>query len=410
MVMATVLDDIVQQLLQALPGDAPAGRWMRYEREFMEIPKLREEDDPSLPMGEWERPIVKADWRKVADACVQLMRHHTKDFQLAGWLCDAWIRTARMDGLCAGLLLTSGLAERYWDAAWPAIEAGDTDRRVAPFVWMNANLPLTLRLNVVLLPTALHRAEAVTLLDWERAPTADDAKSGDGQPRSRREIRDSVKLVDGDGLRALSQRAAEGLATLQALSACLDNKLGRESPSLSKLGATLEAVRMAADSLLQELPAPVVDVPPQEATADEGTAVDDTLGGPSTASGTDADSGGHAAAAIAARAAQLAAQLAAQAAIQAATQAATTSTSATMATASVQGATAGLHNREQAYAALAAIAAYLETVEPHSPTPYMVQRAVALGQMGLPQMVKEVSASAGSLDKFFELLGIAPPN
>ncbi len=25
----TVLDDIVQQLLQALPGGAPAGRWMR---------------------------------------------------------------------------------------------------------------------------------------------------------------------------------------------------------------------------------------------------------------------------------------------------------------------------------------------------------------------------------------------
>ncbi len=378
MVTTTVLDDIVQQLLQALPGDAPAGRWMRYEREFMEIPKLREEDDPNLPMGEWERPIVKADWRKVADACVQLLREHTKDFQLAGWLCDAWIRTARMDGLCAGLALASGLAERYWDDAWPAIEDGDADRRVAPFVWMNANLPLTLRLNVVLLPAALHRAEAVTLLDWERAPTADDAKSGDGQPRSRREIRGSVKPVDGDGLRALSQRASAGLATLRALSDCLDGKLGQESPSLIKLGATLEAVRMAADSLLQELPAPVVEAPteaPTEALA--GDAGDADVDGPTAEQG----------------------------AVQAATPQA-----ATRATASVQGGPTVFRNREQAYEALAAIADFLKTVEPHSPTPYLVQRAVALGQMGLPQMVKEVSASAGSLDKFFELLGIAPPN
>lgn len=382
--MATTFDDIAQQLLQPLAGDAPAGRWMRYEREFMEIPKLREEDDPSLPMGEWERPIVKADWRKVADACVQLLRDHTKDFQLTGWLCDAWIRTARIDGLCAGLVLASGIAERYWNDAWPAIEDGDTDRRVAPFVWMNANLPLTLRLNVVLLPSALHRAGAVTLLDWERAPTADDAKSGDGQPRSRREIRDSVKPADGDGLRALSQRASEGLATLRVLSDCLDDKLGQESPSLSKLAATLEAVRMAADSLLQELPAPIVETAPQEMPLDAGAAgadIDGTMTGQAAGSGTGADSSAHAAA-------------------QAATSAAATA----------QGGTAGFRNREQAYEALAAIAVYLQTVEPHSPTPYMVQRAVALGQMGLPQMVREVSASAGSLDKFFELLGIAPPN
>ncbi|MEO0318819.1 MAG: hypothetical protein RL404_2496, partial [Pseudomonadota bacterium] len=263
--MGTPYDDIAQQLLQPLAGESPTGRWMRYEREFMDITKLREEDDPSLPMGEWERPIVKADWRKVADACVQLLREHTKDFQIAGWLCDAWIRTARMDGLCAGLALVSGMAERYWDDAWPAIVDGDADRRVAPFVWMHTNLPLTLRLHLQLLPAALHRADAVTLLEWERAATADDAKSVEGQPRSRREIRDSVKPADGEGLRALSQRAAFGLATLQALTLCLDDKLGQESPSLSKLAATLEAVRMAADSLLRELPAPVVAAVPSPA-------------------------------------------------------------------------------------------------------------------------------------------------
>ncbi len=385
--MSSVLETIVQQLLQPLAGDAPGGRWMRYEREFMEIPKLREEDDPNLPMGEWERPIVKADWRKVAEACVQLLQSHTKDFQVAGWLCDAWIRTARMDGLCAGLVLVSGLAERYWNDGWPTIEDGDADRRVAPFVWMNTNLPLTVRLNMVLLPTAPHRADAVTLLDWERAPTADDARSGAGQPRSRREIRDSVKPADGDSLRGLSQRASEGLATLQALSDCLDDKLGQESPSLSKLATTLEALRMAADSLLQELPVPVAEVaevaelvqPADDNAAGagaDGVMADDATG---------ADRDQHAAIALAA------------------SRAHATGTPA-------PAAMAGWRNREQAYEALGAIASYLQSVEPHSPTPYLIRRAVQLGQMGLPQMVKEVSVSAGSLDKFFEMLGIAPPN
>ncbi len=370
--MGTALDDIVQQLLQPLAGDSPTGRWMRYEREFMDITKLREEDDPSLPMGEWERPIVKADWRKVADTCVQLLGEHTKDFQIAGWLCDAWIRTARMDGLCAGLALASGIAERYWDGAWPALDDGDADRRVAPFVWMHANLPLTLRLHVQLLPAALHRAEAVTLLEWERAPTADDAKSGDGQPRSRRAIRDSVKPADGDGLRELSRRASAGLATLQALTGCLDDRLGPESPSLSKLAATLEAVRMAADSLLQELPAPVAAVVPDP-------------GGDSYVAGADT-------------------------AIVEGNAGDSPERHASPDTASLPAPTTVYRNREQAYEALTAIAAYLQGIEPHSPAPFMVQRAVDLGRMSLPQMVKDVSASAGSLDKFFELLGISPQN
>ncbi|MEO0318706.1 MAG: hypothetical protein RL404_2383, partial [Pseudomonadota bacterium] len=171
--------------------------------------------------------------------------------------------------------------------------------------------------------------------------------------------------------------AAFGLATLQALTLCLDDKLGQESPSLSKLAATLEAVRMAADSLLRELPAPVeapvADVPVAEAVTT--VAKDGESAGPSL------ESLGH--------------PLSVQS--QALENKAGVPQNS-------------LRDREQAYATLMAVATYLQTIEPHSPTPYLVQRAVALGQMGLPQMVKEVSASAGSLDKFFELLGIAPPN
>ena len=375
MMSMQTLDDIVRQLLQPLPGPAPTGRWMRYERAFMELPRLREEDNPTLPMGEWERPMVKADWRKVATACVQLLQDDTKDFQLAGWLCDAWIRMARMEGLCAGLSLTAGLAANYWETAWPAIEDGETERRVAPFVWMNENLPLTLRLHVALLPPALHRAEAVTLLDWERAPTADDAKSGDGQPLSRREIRNSVKPADGEGLRALSQRASEGLAMLQALSTSLDDKLGQDSPSLNKLAAALEVLRLAADSLLQELPAPVAV---NDETNESGMTAE-TSSSPSP-----------------------------QSSPSATVSAPVTSAQGNLAAAS--GATSApsttINNRADAYAALNALADYLQQLEPHSPTPYLVRRATQLGQMALPQMVSEVTASAGSLEKFFELLGI----
>jgi type VI secretion system protein ImpA len=55
---------------------------------------------------------------------------------------------------------------------------------------------------------------------------------------------------------------------------------------------------------------------------------------------------------------------------------------------------------------LDAAARYLAEIEPHSPTPYLIRRAAQLGQMSLPEMLAEVTADAGSLDKFFSLLGV----
>jgi type VI secretion system protein ImpA len=371
------LDVLVQQLLSPLAGSDPAGRWMRYERSFTDMARLREEDDPLLPMGEWERPLLKADWRKVADACTRMLAEDTKDFQVAAWLCDAWIRTAHLGGLCAGLDLIAGIAERYWTAAWPALEADDADKRVAPFVWMNAHLPLTLRLSVFLLPSALHREMPITLLEWERATSADDARSVKGERPSRREVRESVKPVDAEWLRQVVLGADKALDTLNKLIRCLDVQLKEASPSLSKLTDTIEGLRQAAQSLLQELEASMAEMSTMSTMS--ASAVNDTAtvtGSPIGALSAPEDTN-----------------------LSALANAGPTFTATSN----------SLHDRKQAYAALVSIASYLQSVEPHSPTPYLIQRAVELGQMSLPDMIKEVNTSAGSLDRFFELLGISPP-
>jgi len=38
----------------------------------------------------------------------------------------------------------------------------------------------------------------------------------------------------------------------------------------------------------------------------------------------------------------------------------------------------------------------------------MIERALALGTMPLPEMIAAINASAGSMDRFFELLGLTP--
>ena len=63
-------------------------------------------------------------------------------------------------------------------------------------------------------------------------------------------------------------------------------------------------------------------------------------------------------------------------------------------------------SREDAYRMLEAVAAYLQKAEPHSPTPYLVKRAVTWGRMSLADLMQEVVREEGDIARYFSLLGI----
>jgi hypothetical protein len=92
------LFDVVDALLKPLPGDEPTGTSARYDPVIAEIRIARESDDPSLPQGEWERPLKKADWSLVASLCIQTLSERSKDLQIAAWLSEAWIHQHQVDG------------------------------------------------------------------------------------------------------------------------------------------------------------------------------------------------------------------------------------------------------------------------------------------------------------------------
>jgi type VI secretion system protein ImpA len=63
-------------------------------------------------------------------------------------------------------------------------------------------------------------------------------------------------------------------------------------------------------------------------------------------------------------------------------------------------------NREEAYAALDRIANFLLNAEPHSPTPYLIRRAVKWGKLSLPQLMAEIMREEGDLNKIMDILGV----
>ena len=65
-----------------------------------------------------------------------------------------------------------------------------------------------------------------------------------------------------------------------------------------------------------------------------------------------------------------------------------------------------IRNRTEAYQMLSAAADYLLIHEPHSPTPYLVKRAVAWGHMTLMELLNELVNDNQDLKQIYTLLGL----
>lgn len=63
-------------------------------------------------------------------------------------------------------------------------------------------------------------------------------------------------------------------------------------------------------------------------------------------------------------------------------------------------------NRDEAYQTLEALARYLSAIEPHSPTPYLIRRAVNWGHLPLPELMAEIMEEEGDLNRLVQLLGL----
>ena len=366
----------VEHILMPLSGSEPAGISLRYDPIIPEIRTAREADDPSLPQGEWERPLKKSDWPLVASHCSQLLQERSKDLQLASWLTEAWIHLYQLDGLQAGVAMLSGLIEQHWEGLHPRLDdEGDCEARVAPLVWLNETLPLTLRLHVGLMTLPDRKPSRISLEDWIKAPLASTAtspsSSADGPPTLSRD--DLVKFGSSTGAEDLllkRKHLRSIMSEWKKLDDVVDQKLGTEAPSLSRVGDAMAQMDRMVTSLLAVRGEPA---PAHEAQAD--TFGDDTV---NTEPGVQAEPVGPLSAPLKKAPARRSGEMVA--------------------------------SRSDAYLLLEAVADYLQNIEPHSPTPYLIRRAVTWGNMSLPQLMQEVLREEGDLNRLFTVLGIAQAN
>jgi type VI secretion system protein ImpA len=354
----------LHSLLSPLAGDDGVGVSLRSDPVWQQIRDAQREDDPSLPMGEWERPLVKADWRAVESLAADALRLRSKDFQLVVWLCESWARLYRLEGLMAGVQLMIEFVDRFWDHAYPQIDGHDVEARAAPLHWITRRLEIVLRLHVPLIGLSVEPG-FINLDDWQRVVAA-SLQDGDDAAATHlpRELLDR-EAAQGSNLallRQLERSAGVVLAAVDELARRLDDRLGDEAPSFARIKTTMAELQRAARALrgnhaLDEEPPVVLPSEPTEVRSTEG---DD---------------------------AQL--EVGMQARVLAITR-------------------EHIVDRAHAYRLLEDIARYLAEHEPHSPTPYLLARAVSWGSMPLPELMRDVVSQEGDLGRYMAMLGVVP--
>jgi type VI secretion system ImpA family protein len=348
----------LQRVLQPISPESPTGESLRYDGLYDRIRLWRQEDDPVLQQGVWKTALKKADWPAVERACIQALEEKTKDIQIGSWLAEAWVHLYGFAGLREGFRLLTALCERFWDGLHPQIEDGDLEYRLSPMVWLNERLPTYLKLILITSPQS-EDVKPYCWADWElacRPRRPDEPEPKDDSRITQAKFQQSAMMTPTAFLRGTLHQVKVVLDEASRLESVLNRFCGREAPSLRQFAITLEPMIGLLDGILSQRPEPENEPVREGHTMFES---DDLQ-------------------------------------------------SAQPAVPAVPMSHSGpIRSRAEAYMRLEEVAEYLARTEPHSPTPYLIKRAISWGGMRLEDLLPELVRNRGELDEIYDLLRIS---
>ena len=345
----------VEELLQPIPGDNPGGDSLRYQGTYDRISDARREDDPALSQGIYKSNLKRADWATVETICVEALTKRSKDLQIASWLFESWLHLYGFAGVTNGLQLLAGLCEQFWDHLHPALDGTDLEARIAPIDWIEQRLSLKLKQIPLTIPNESSH-ECYSYVDWESACHFENLAMKDPHALQEALAKINPSVATFRAAVAATDRSfyVELLADLEnAINACawfeeiLDQKFGKEAPSLRQikdgLFGSLQLISQDLHTRLEEIETMAEGEEQEFSNGVSEPEFELWSSGP-------------------------------------------------------------IRNRADAYRRLSEAADYLLRTEPHSPTPYLVKRAVEWGTMTLPELLQQIVRNEGELNEIDRLL------
>ena len=339
--------------LSDISAQKPVGEDLKYDPVYDKIQEyLREDLD--LPQGVWVQDLKVADWKGGETLCLDVLQKQTKDLQIAAWLTEIWMSIYRMEGLDKGLNLVLQLSEKYWDTIYPLPQNGDMEFRMAPFLWLNEKLSERTHRIIVTAPndTVGNKTFAAYLAvkDYLHEKTLPTGEIG----QRITEFQTSLAKTPSAFLIQLHKDTQSTIATTQRLEAFLDTKFGKEAPTLYHMRQDLEEFSQYCQQMLLVRGESLTEKKEE-------------------------------------------------------TMVATAQTQDPSKPAATEGTGGPIKSRDDAYRVIQEAADYLYAIEPHSPTPFLIRKAISWGHLSFEELMNEVVHDQASVADMRRLLGIISP-
>jgi type VI secretion system ImpA family protein len=258
-------------------------------------------------------------------------------------------------------------AER-WEQIFPELQ-GELTPRLAIIQWVNEKLSRRLRL-IQLTQPEMAGVPAYTLADWDVAIRNPGSGSTDSAITvGKFEL--SANLTPYTWFLELNRDLDAAREAVLALEVVIDDKMGKPSSGLGRFRAEVLAATELSKTMLSvayaNLPEP--PTPAETALVAEETESPVVFAEPLAESRNEMEHG------------------------------------------DAGGLISGLRlsSRSDAYRLLEEIALYLQKTEPHSPTPYLIRRAIAWGEMRFDELLPELVRDQGELSEIMKLLRLDQP-
>ncbi len=344
--MASAPNLEVERLLAPIPGEDPAGVSVSFVVR-QQLDEARKSIDPAnFAPDDPLRPdtFQPADWRGIITRATDALARSSKDLLLTARLLEALVKVHGFGGLRDGLILMRRLIEDAWDRIHPTIEDGDLEVRAAPFNWLDdADRGARFPGSVRAVPIVFADGGAFGWIDWRKAQDTQDAEKTAAFERALLAMAPQACQDTVDDIDA-------ALVELAGLVEALTARMGEGAPGLLQVRQALADCKTLAGMVLTRK-GPAAAPPPAEEPAAADAAA------PAVAAN------GHAA-------------------------------------------PKRMTTRQDVYDQLAAAADVLMQIEPHSPIPYMIRRAVQLGKLPFPQLIRELVQDPNIITAMNRELGI----
>lgn len=332
-------------LLQPIPGDDPAGSALPFALRDQLDTKRKEIDPADFASDDLTRPAqpIKADWSGIVQLTQDSLIRTSKSLALASRLTEALTKLHGFAGVRDGFRLLRLLVEQCWDRLTPLLSDEDAlEVRAGQLSWLGDND------RGARFPSTLRLLPLVSS-DKGEFNWMSWRQSGDGRDTAAWDAFESaIQVTPMERCQTLADEVDESAKELEQLESCLAAKMGETVPALGDLRGAVEDCRQLTRQILQRK-APSPPEKPISSGAPPDTASSQTP--PSAA-------------------------------------------------------TAGLSSRGEVYRLLREAADRLQQMEPHSPIPYLIRRAVTLGALPFPALIKELVRDANILQELNREFGI----